>query len=150
MYLYSASSEVTALFASNTRGQGFHYEKNYQLSPCYCIPFLGLWFPLICDQMPLYLLCFFGLYFYLVYMDQLKSQFDSNELIADLYIKLDFPILGDSDRICLQCNRPGFNPWFGKIFWRMEWQSTPVFLPGKIPWTEEPGGLQSMGLQSQT
>ena len=21
------------------------------------------------------------------------------------------------------------------------WQPTPVFLPGKIPWTEEPGGL---------
>ena len=26
-------------------------------------------------------------------------------------------------------------------------QPTPVFLPGKIPWTEEPGGLQSMGSQ---
>ena len=24
---------------------------------------------------------------------------------------------------------------------------TPVFLPGESPWTEEPGGLQSMGLQ---
>ena len=24
----------------------------------------------------------------------------------------------------------------------------PVFLPGEIPWTEEPGGLQSMGLQT--
>jgi len=28
-------------------------------------------------------------------------------------------------------------------------QPTPVFLPGESPWTEEPGGLQSMGLQSQ-
>ena len=27
------------------------------------------------------------------------------------------------------------------------WQSTPVFLPGESPWTEDPGGLQSMGLQ---
>ena len=27
------------------------------------------------------------------------------------------------------------------------WQPTPVFLPGESPWTEEPGGLQSMGLQ---
>ena len=27
------------------------------------------------------------------------------------------------------------------------WQPTPVFLPGKSPWTEEPGGLQSMGSQ---
>ena len=25
--------------------------------------------------------------------------------------------------------------------------TTPVFLPGESPWTEEPGGLQSMGLQ---
>ena len=24
----------------------------------------------------------------------------------------------------------GFNPWVGKIPWRREWQSTPVFLPG--------------------
>ena len=28
-----------------------------------------------------------------------------------------------------------------------KWQPTPAFLPGKIPWTEEPGGLQSMGSQ---
>ena len=27
------------------------------------------------------------------------------------------------------------------------WQPTPVFLPGESPWTEEPGRLQSMGLQ---
>ena len=26
------------------------------------------------------------------------------------------------------------------------WQPTPVFLPGRIPWTEEPGRLQSLGL----
>ena len=25
------------------------------------------------------------------------------------------------------------------------WQPTPVFLPGESPWTEEPGGLQSVG-----
>ena len=33
----------------------------------------------------------------------------------------------------------------GKILWRRKWQSTLVFLPGKIPGTEEPGKLQSMG-----
>ena len=27
------------------------------------------------------------------------------------------------------------------------WQPIPVFLPGESPWTEEPGRLQSMGLQ---
>ena len=30
--------------------------------------------------------------------------------------------------------------------WRRKWQPTPVFLPG-IPRTEEPDGLQSMGLK---
>jgi len=35
----------------------------------------------------------------------------------------------------------------GMIPWRMKWQPTPVFLPGKISWTEEPGGIQSMGSQ---
>ena len=34
-------------------------------------------------------------------------------------------------RICLQCRRPRFFPWVGKIPWRRKWQSTPVFLPGK-------------------
>ena len=34
-----------------------------------------------------------------------------------------------------------FNPWVGKIHWSRKWQPTPVFLPGEIPWTEEPGGL---------
>ena len=34
---------------------------------------------------------------------------------------------------------------------RRKWQPTLVFLPGKIPWTEKYGRLQSMGLQkSQT
>ena len=32
--------------------------------------------------------------------------------------------------------------------WRRAWQCTPVFLPGESPWTEEPGGLQSTGSQS--
>ena len=31
--------------------------------------------------------------------------------------------------VCLQCSRPGFNPWGGKISWRRKWQPTPVFLP---------------------
>ena len=33
--------------------------------------------------------------------------------------------------------------------WRRQWQPTPVLLPGDS-WTEEPGRLQSMGLQSRT
>ena len=33
--------------------------------------------------------------------------------------------------VWLQCRRPGFNPWVGKIPWRRKWQSTPVLLPRK-------------------
>ena len=40
-----------------------------------------------------------------------------------------------------------FNPWDSKISWRRAWQPIPVFLPGKFPWTEEPGGLQPLGSQ---
>ena len=32
--------------------------------------------------------------------------------------------------LCLQCRRPGFDPWVGKIPWKRSWQSTPLFLPG--------------------
>ena len=34
--------------------------------------------------------------------------------------------------ICLQCRRPVFYPWAGKILWRKEWLLTPVFLPGEL------------------
>ena len=39
------------------------------------------------------------------------------------------------------------DPWVGKIPGRKAWQPTSVFLPGESPWTEESGGLQSMGSQ---
>ena len=35
-------------------------------------------------------------------------------------------------RICLQCRRPGFDPWIGKIPWRRKLQPTPAFLPGEF------------------
>ena len=35
-------------------------------------------------------------------------------------------------RICLWFRRPGFNPWVGKIPWRREWLTTPVFLLGEF------------------
>ena len=55
-----------------------------------------------------------------------------------------FPV-AQWQRICLQCRTHGFNPWVRKISWRRAWQPTP--LVRKIPWTEQPGGLLSMGLQ---
>ena len=41
--------------------------------------------------------------------------------------------------------------WVQSLGWedplRRAWQPIPVFMPGEFPWTEEPGGLQSMGSQ---
>ena len=45
----------------------------------------------------------------------------------------------------LQCRRPGFHHWLGKIPCTRAWQHIPVFLLGESPWTEDPGRLQSMG-----
>ena len=41
-------------------------------------------------------------------------------------------------------------PGVGKILWRRAWQPTPVSLPGESPRTEEPAGLQSMGVTNTT
>ena len=40
-----------------------------------------------------------------------------------------------------------FDPWVGKIPWRKGMATHSSILGWRIPWTEEPGGLQSMGLQ---
>ena len=42
-----------------------------------------------------------------------------------------FPSGPDGKQVCLQCGRPGFDSWVGKIAWSREWQPTLVFLPGK-------------------
>ena len=53
-----------------------------------------------------------------------------------------FPWRLRQSRTCLQCRRPRFNPWVGKIPWRREWPPTPVFLPG------EPHGQRSLSSYS--
>ena len=45
-------------------------------------------------------------------------------------------------RICLQCGKPGFDPWVGKIPWRRELLHTPVFWPREFcglcsPWAQK-------------
>ena len=59
-----------------------------------------------------------------------------------IYSEVDFP--GGSDCKESTCNA-------GDLGWEVPlekgWLPTPVFLPGEPPWTEEPGGLQSMGSQ---
>ena len=54
---------------------------------------------------------------------------------------------GSNGKESVPSRRPGFDPWVRKILWRREWQPTPVFLPWRIPRTEELGGLPSKGLQ---
>ena len=45
----------------------------------------------------------------------------------------------------------GSIPGSGRCLGKGKWQPTPVHLACRIPWTWEPGGLQSMGpLKSQT
>ena len=57
----------------------------------------------------------------------------------------------DSACQCRRSRRHGFDPWVGKISWSRKWQFHSSFLSWEIPWTEEPGQLQSTGSQkSQT
>ena len=48
---------------------------------------------------------------------------------------------------CKRHKRWGLDPWLGKTPFRRAWQPTPISLPGESPWTEMPGGVQSLGLQ---
>ena len=43
-------------------------------------------------------------------------------------------------RICLQCRRPGFDPWVGKIPWRRERLPTAVFWPEECHGLYNPSG----------
>ena len=38
----------------------------------------------------------------------------------------------DGKELCLQCGRPGCDPWGGKTPWKREWLPTPIFLPGEF------------------
>ena len=50
----------------------------------------------------------------------------------DLLITLGLPWwLKHKESVCSSGDL-GFDPWFGKIPWRREWQPTPVFLPGEF------------------
>ena len=45
---------------------------------------------------------------------------------------MDFLDGSDGRSVCLQCGRPGVDPWVRNILWRRKWQPTPVLLPGKF------------------
>ena len=57
---------------------------------------------------------------------------------------LGFPCGSVGKNICLQCGRPGFDPWVGKIPWRRESQPTPVFWPGEFHGLHSPWGSKEL------
>ena len=44
----------------------------------------------------------------------------------------------------LQCERPGFDPWDGKITWKRERLPTPVFWPGEFQGLYSPWGHKEL------
>ena len=52
-------------------------------------------------------------------------------------------------RICLQCRRPEFHPWVGKIPWRRERLPTPVFWPGEFHGLHSPWGFKELGMAEE-
>ena len=56
------------------------------------------------------------------------------EIITALFISyapIQASLAAQRLKYLLQCGRPGFDRWVGKISWRRKWQYTPVFLPGE-------------------
>ena len=84
--------------------------------------------------------------------DGFESPHDSLRIVADFWIKEDYGQLspGASGKEpayqCRRHKRCRFYPWARKILWTRNGYHSSI-LACKIPWTEEPGRLQSMGLQ---
>ena len=70
--------------------------------------------------------------------------------LAPPYIYVGFPGGSRRERICLQCRKPEFNPWVGKIPWGRAWQPTPVFLPGECHGQRSLAGYSPWGCKNTT
>ena len=56
--------------------------------------------------------------------------------------KMQASLVAQMVKICLQCKRPGFDPWVGKLPWRRERLPTPVFWPGGFHRLYSPWGYR--------
>ena len=66
-----------------------------------------------------------------------QSQIWLKQLNTHVHLSIWASPVAHWQRIHLQCRRPGFDSWVGKIAWRRERLPTPVFWPGEFH------GLQS-------
>ena len=88
-------------------------------------------------------------------LKRLSSSSSSSTLLVRLTIRIICSIVGflggasgkEPSCQCRRCKRPGFNPWVGRIPLKEGMIAHSSILAWRIPWTEEPGGLQSIGLQ---
>ena len=97
----------------------------------------------------LYFLKFFKIYFWTLFC-YCSFLYDGRERLYYLVLSRNFHglpwWLRGKESSC-HYRRYGFDSWVRKITWKRKWQPTPVFLPGKITWTEEPVRLQSLEWQ---
>ena len=82
-----------------------------------------------------------------------------HEVFKELWILCGLPLCGlpfcglplwpSWQRIHLQCGRPGFDPWVGKIPWRRERLPIPVFWPGEFYGLYSPWGRKELDMTEQ-
>ena len=61
-------------------------------------------------------------------MCNIYISYEKRSHLATYFIYQGFPNSSVGKRICLQCRRPRFNSWIGKIHWRRNRLLTPIFL----------------------
>ena len=84
---------------------------------------------------------------------QKLSRISLNLGLSEVFSWLDwvmgFPLPGGSDGKESACNAGNlvFSPWVGKVSWRREWLSTPIFLPEEFHGQESLTGYNPWGLK---
>ena len=65
------------------------------------------------------------------------------QVVRSLFYTMGLPWWLRQERVCLQCRRPRFDPWVRKILLEKGIPAHSSILVRRLPWTEEPGRLQS-------
>ena len=87
------------------------------------------------------------IYLSLVYRLKYRTITFFNKLKCSYYLSNGLPQKLSWQRIHLQCRRPRFDSWVGKITLEKGIATSSSIVAWKIPWTEEHGRLQSRGPQ---